>query len=43
MKLTVNRALGITETIEGARYVKRRSRVFALLLVKPAWGLGGGI
>jgi MFS family permease len=42
-KLTVNRALGIKETIEGARYVKRRSRVLALLLVKPAWGFGGGI
>jgi MFS family permease len=42
-KLSFNRALGITETIEGARYVKRRPRVLALLLVKPAWGLGGGI
>jgi hypothetical protein len=42
-KLTVNRALGISETIEGIRYVKRRPRVLALLLVKPAWGLGGGI
>jgi predicted MFS family arabinose efflux permease len=42
-KLTFKRALGITETIEGARYVKRRPRVLALLLVKPAWGLGGGI
>jgi Na+/melibiose symporter-like transporter len=42
-KLTLNRALGISETIEGIRYVKRRPRVLALLLVKPAWGLGGGI
>ena len=42
-KLTVGRALGITQTIEGARYVKRRPRLLALLLVKPAWGLGGGI
>jgi MFS family permease len=42
-KLTIGRALGITETIEGARYVKRRPRVLALLLVKPAWGMGGGI
>jgi MFS family permease len=42
-KLTVNRLLGISETIEGARYVKQRRRVLALLLVKPAWGLGGGI
>jgi len=42
-KLTFGRALGITQTIEGARYVKDRPRVLALLLVKPAWGLGGGI
>lgn len=42
-KLSISRALGITETIEGVRYVKRRPRVLALLLVKPAWGLGGGI
>jgi MFS family permease len=42
-KLTFGRALGITETIEGIRYVKDRPRVLAFLLVKPAWGLGGGI
>jgi MFS family permease len=42
-KLTISRALGIADTIEGARYVKERPRVFALLLVKSAWGLGGGI
>jgi MFS family permease len=41
--LTVGRALGITDTIEGARYVAKRPRVFALLMVKPAWGAGGGI
>jgi len=42
-KLSVGKALGITQTIEGAKYVKHRPRVLALLLVKPAWGLGGGI
>jgi len=42
-ELTISRVLGITETIEGVRYVKYRPRVLALLLVKPAWGLGGGI
>jgi hypothetical protein len=42
-KLSLGQAVGITETLEGARYVKRRPRVLALLLVKPAWGLGGGI
>src|SRR5437870_11410416 len=42
-KLTVGKALGISDTIEGVRYVKRRPRVFAYLMVKPAWGMGGGI
>jgi MFS family permease len=42
-RLTVGKALGITDTIEGARYVKHRSRVLAYLMVKPAWGMGGGI
>jgi predicted MFS family arabinose efflux permease len=42
-KLSLGRILGITETIEGIRYVKDRPRVLAVLLVKPAWGLGGGI
>ena len=42
-RLSFGRALGITDTLEGARYVMKRSRVLAALLVKPAWGLGGGI
>ena len=42
-KLSIGEALGVTETIEGIRYVKHRPRVVALLMVKPAWGLGGGI
>ena len=42
-KLTVGKALGITDTLEGMRYVRARPRVLALMLVKPAWGLGGGI
>src|SRR4030095_7346522 len=37
-KLSLGRALGITETLEGVRYVKNRPRVLALLMVKPAWG-----
>src|SRR4029453_17190121 len=41
--LTLAKALGVTDTLEGLRYVWRRPRVLALLLVKPAWGLGGGI
>ena len=42
-KLTVAKALGVTDTIEGARYVKQRPRVFAYLMVKTSWGMGGGI
>jgi MFS family permease len=42
-KLTLSKALGVSDTLEGLRYVRRRPRVLALLLVKPAWGLGGGI
>src|SRR3712207_422914 len=40
--LTLAKALGVTDTLEGLRYVWRRPRVLAVLLVKPAWGLGGG-
>jgi predicted MFS family arabinose efflux permease len=42
-KLTLAKALGVTDTLEGVRYVRGRPRVFALMLVKFAWGLGGGI
>jgi predicted MFS family arabinose efflux permease len=42
-KLTLAKSLGVTDTLEGLRYVRRRPRVMALLLVKPAWGIGGGI
>ena len=42
-KLALSRVLGIADTIEGIRYVKDRPRVLAMLMVKPAWGLGGGI
>ena len=42
-RLTFAKALGVTDTLEGLRYVRRRPRVMALLLVKTAWGLGGGI
>ena len=42
-KLTVAKALGLTDSLEGLRYVWSRPRVLAVLLVKPAWGLGGGI
>lgn len=42
-RLTIAKALGFTDTLEGLRYVWKRPRVLALLLVKPAWGIGGGI
>jgi len=42
-KVSLSQLLGIRETIDGIRYVKDRPRVLAALLVKPAWGLGGGI
>src|SRR5215210_6803516 len=41
--LTLSKALGVTDTLEGLRYVRSRPRVVALLLVKASWGLGGGI
>ena len=42
-RLTISSALGLTQTLEGMSYVKKRPRVFALMMVKPAWGVGGGI
>ena len=42
-KLTIGKALGVGDTIEGARYVKHRPRIFAYLMVKTSWGMGGGI
>ena len=42
-KLTITKALGITDMLEGVRYVRQRRRVFALMMVKTAWGVGGGI
>ena len=34
---------GISDLIEGARYVRGRSHVAALMLVKAGWGLAGGV
>lgn len=41
-KLTIKKALGITDAVEGFRYVLDRPRIFATMMAKPAWGLGGG-
>jgi MFS family permease len=34
---------GIADLIEGVRYVRQRSHVAALMLVKAGWGLAGGV
>jgi MFS family permease len=34
---------GMTDLIEGVRYVRQRSHVAALMLVKAGWGLAGGV
>jgi MFS family permease len=34
---------GITDLIEGVRYVRQRTHVAALMLVKAGWGLAGGV
>jgi MFS family permease len=34
---------GISDLIEGARYVRQRGHVAALMLVKAGWGLAGGV
>src|SRR3954453_13977188 len=34
---------GITDLVEGIRYVAHRSHVAALMLVKAGWGLAGGV
>ena len=36
-------ATGITDLMEGARYLRSNLRVMAILLVKSGWGLGGGV
>lgn len=41
--LSVADATGVTDIIEGGRYLKSHPRVMALLLVKSGWGLGGGV
>ena len=34
---------GITDLVEGVRYVRHRSHVAALMFVKAGWGLAGGV
>jgi MFS family permease len=34
---------GITDLVEGVRYVRQRSHVAALMFVKTGWGLAGGV
>lgn len=42
-RLTLAKALGIADMRAGLSYVRTRPRILALMLVKPSWGLGGGI
>ncbi len=42
-RLSFAEATGITDFIEGTRFLKANPRVAALLLVKPGWGIGGGV
>ena len=41
--LSLADATGVTDLVEGARYLRSNPRVMALLLVKSGWGLGGGV
>jgi MFS family permease len=41
--LSFAEATGISDFIEGARYLKSNRRVMAVLLVKSGWGVGGGV
>jgi MFS family permease len=41
--LSLADATGVTDFIEGARYLRTHLRVMALLLVKSGWGIGGGV
>jgi predicted MFS family arabinose efflux permease len=42
-RLSLADATGVTDFVEGARYLKSNPRVTVLLLVKSGWGLGGGV
>lgn len=41
-KLTLARITGLADVYEGLSYVWQRPRVFAAMMVKPAWGIAGG-
>ena len=41
--LSLADATGVTDLVEGARYLRSNPRVMAVLLVKSGWGLGGGV
>jgi predicted MFS family arabinose efflux permease len=42
-RLSLSDATGVSDLIEGARYLRANLRVMALLLVKSGWGMGGGV
>jgi len=42
-RLSIAEITGLSDFIEGARYLRSNPGVIALLLVKSGWGLGGGV
>ena len=42
-RLSIADATGVTDFIEGAKYLKSNPHIMALLMVKSGWGLGGGV
>ena len=42
-RLSLIEVTGLSDFIDGARYLKSNPRVIALLLVKSGWGFGGGV
>ena len=42
-RLSFANATGITDFIEGARYMRRNPRVLSVIWTKAGWGVGGGV
>ncbi len=42
-KLSLLRLSGLADVFEGLAYVWQRPRIFATMLAKPGWGIGGGM
>lgn len=42
-QLSLAEATGMSDVIEGARYLRANLRVTAVMLIKSGWGMGGGV